>query len=134
GVVVDGVLTAVERVVGLGHLARQRRDQLRHGLGRLQLPVLAPALDAGADLRRGEVHDLAQAVLRVPGDAEGGNVTVHPRPVVLLVVVETVGVAGLAHVLVSLTYSGLRDIAAARLRPRTSISIGVPGSPAANGT
>ena len=41
-----------------------------------------------------EEHDLAERVLRVPGDAEGGGVAVDPGPVVLGVVLEVVGVVG----------------------------------------
>ena len=45
----------------------------------------------------GARDDFAELVLGVPGDAERGGVAVHARPVVLGVVLEVVGVAGLGH-------------------------------------
>ena len=54
-------------------------------------------LDLGADLGRLEEDDLAEGVLRVPGDPEGGLLAVDLRPVVLGVVLEIVGIALVGH-------------------------------------
>src|SRR5829696_3384581 len=58
---------------------------------------LAPA-DRLAGPRQVEEDDLAELVLRVPGDAERGGVAVDAGPVVLLVVLEVRRIAGLGQV------------------------------------
>ena len=72
-----------ERLVDLDDLARQGRDHVRDGLDRLDLGVGLVGLELGADRRGVEEDDLAQRVLRVPGDPEGGLAVLDARPVVL---------------------------------------------------
>ena len=60
-------------------------------LHRLDLGVGRVLGDLGADLGRLVEDDLAERVLRVPGDPEGGLVALDPRPVVLGVVLSSSG-------------------------------------------
>src|SRR5581483_2266784 len=54
-----------------------------------------------ADVRRLVVDELAERILAVPGDTQGGSVALHPRPVVLRVVLQIVWVALGRHVVTS---------------------------------
>src|SRR5207249_3867688 len=133
-VLVDLLRRVGERLVDLDDLARERRDDIGDRLHRLDLGVRLILADRLADLRRVEEHDLAELVLGVPGDAEGGRVALDARPVVLGVVLEIVRVAALGHGQVSFGgYSGFARTSAARALPRTSISIAVPGSARSGG-
>ena len=84
---VDGLL------VDLEHLAGERRDDVRDGLDRLDLAARLTLTHGRTDFWRLEVDELAERVLRVPGDAERRLVAVDARPVVLAVVPEIVGIA-----------------------------------------
>ena len=81
------------------------------------------------------VDELAEGVLRVPGDAEHGLVALHPRPVVLGVVAEIVRIGLGCGQLRSPCGRGVssRRARGARL-PRTSIVSSVPGAASAAGT
>ena len=92
-IVVDELGRVDDCLVDLAHLARQRRHDAGHRLDRLELAVLLPRGHLLADLRGQEHHDIAQRVLRVPGDAERRVVAVDARPVVGGVVEEVVRVA-----------------------------------------
>ena len=91
GLSASASLTAVD-------LARQRREHVGDRLHRLDLGVRLVLGDLRADVRRVEEHDLAERILRVPGDPEGGGVPVNPCPVVLGVVLQVVRIAGVGHV------------------------------------
>src|SRR3954447_25666507 len=86
-----------ERLIGLGDLARQRRDHVRDGLDRLDLGIGLVLLDLGAGGRRVEEDELAELVLGEPRDAERGGVALHACPVVLGVVKQAVWIFLVAH-------------------------------------
>ena len=85
--------------IDLDDLARQRSDHVGDGLDGLDLGVGLALAHGAAHGRELEEDDLAERVLRVPGDAErrflGGGV--DPRPVVLGVVEQVLRIAGLPH-------------------------------------
>src|SRR3712207_8016575 len=56
------------------HLPGERGDDVRDRLHGLDLRVGGVLAQGGSDLRRFVEDDLAQRVLRVPGDAEGGDI------------------------------------------------------------
>ena len=74
-------------------LAGERRDHLAHRLDGLHFAVALAPGERRPCLRRLEMDDLAERVLRVPGDPERGLVAVDSCPVVLGVVAKVVGVA-----------------------------------------
>ena len=92
-VVVDRLRLVDRLLVHLEDLARQRRDHVRDRLHRLDLAVGLVLDGRAADRRRLEVDELAERVLRPPGDAEHRLVTLDPRPVVLGVVLQVFRVA-----------------------------------------
>jgi hypothetical protein len=63
----------------------------------LTLPVRLARRHLRADAGRVEVDDLAERVLRVPGDAEDGLVAIQAHPVVLAVVPQIVGIDPFGH-------------------------------------
>ena len=69
-ILVHGLRLVDDLLVDLEHLARERRDQVRDRLHRLDLAVGRALRDLGALLGRLEVDELAERVLREPGDAE----------------------------------------------------------------
>ena len=93
GILVHGLGRVDHGLVHLEHLARERRDQVGHGLHRLDLAVRRVVRDRVADGRRLVVDELAERVLGEPGDAERRLVALDPGPVVLGVVQQIVGVA-----------------------------------------
>src|SRR3954447_20433558 len=97
GVLVYVLRSVAERLVRLGDLARERRDDVGHRFDRLHLGVRLILLDLRSDSGRVEEHELTQLVLGEPCDAERGGVAIHPRPVVLRVVQQSVWVFLAAH-------------------------------------
>ena len=128
GVLVDRLGLVAERLVDGDDLARQRRDHVGDRLDRLDLGVGLVLGHLRADLGRLEEHDLAERVLGVPGDPERRLIAVDPGPVVLGVVQQSSGIAGVGHRQDSFRYRGFGAITARLLLPLTSISKTSPGS------
>src|SRR5436309_477171 len=70
GVLVDGLGGVDDLVIHLEHLAGERSDHVGHGLDGLDLAVGGAGRDGGALGRLLVVHELAERVLREPGDPE----------------------------------------------------------------
>ena len=83
----DGLLVHLE------DLARERCDHVGDGLDRLDLAVRLVLDGRASDRGCLEVHELAEGVLRPPGDPEHRLVALDPRPVVLGVVLQILRVA-----------------------------------------
>ena len=64
--------------------------QLRHRLGRLHLTEGIAGVERASDHRRVDVHDVAECVLGVVGDADGGDITLDTNPFVVLGIAESV--------------------------------------------
>src|SRR5262249_37177250 len=84
GIVVDDSGFGHGRLVDFDDLARDRRIELGDRLDRLDGAELAVGVVHVSDLRELEVDDLSQLLLRVLGDADGSDLTVHPDPFVAL--------------------------------------------------
>ena len=93
GILVHGLGLVDHLLVDLEHLAGERRDDVRDGFHGLDFAVRRVPRDPRAFLRRLEVHELAERVRGEPGDPERRLVAVDPRPVVLAVVAQIVGIA-----------------------------------------
>jgi len=83
GILVDELGVVGEPLVDFDELSRERRVDVRHRLDRLDLGVGLILGELRADRGSIEVDDVAERVLRVPGDAEGRDIALDPRPVVL---------------------------------------------------
>src|SRR5436309_9123825 len=91
-ILVDGFRRLDNLLVDLDELPRERRDQVRDRLHRLDLAVGVVLADPDSFVGRLEVDELAERVLSEPRDSERRLVTLDPRPVVFRVVLEVVGV------------------------------------------
>ncbi len=80
GLAVDRFGLLGERAVDLGDLAADRRVQLRHRLDRLDRAEHVALGQLPADLRQLEVHDVAELLLRVVGDAHARVAAGELRP------------------------------------------------------
>jgi hypothetical protein len=92
-VLVDDLRLVDRLLIHLEHLARERGDDVGHRLHGLDLSARRALRHRRPDLWRLEVDELAERVLREPGDPERRLLALDPRPVVLGVVAEIVGVA-----------------------------------------
>ena len=90
-VAVDELGRAGQGVVGPGHLAGDRREQVAHGLDRLDDAEGRVAVEGLAGRRQLDEHDVAQLVGGELGDAHDGLVAVDADPLVLLGVAQVAG-------------------------------------------
>ena len=88
GILVDGFRLVLERRVHLDDFAGHRRVELGHGLHRLDRAERLPLLQLRADLRQLDVHDVAELLLRVVGDADLAAVAGELDPLVVFRVFE----------------------------------------------
>src|SRR5947199_2611330 len=91
-VLVHGLRLVDRLLIHVEHLSGERRDDVRDRLHRLDLPVGLVLGEVRSCLGRLEVDELAERVLREPGDSEDGLVALAPGPVVLGVVLPVGGV------------------------------------------
>src|SRR5919204_5469694 len=112
GILVHGLGRFDDLLVDLDHLARERRNQVGDGLDRLDLAVGRILRDRRPRFGWLEMDEFAERVLREPGDPERRLVAVDPRPVVLGVVLQLVGIG------LSWRHSGLPPACRSAFSPR----------------
>src|ERR1700722_413023 len=135
GVLVDRGWIIGEGIVDGDDLPGERRYDIRDGLDGLHLRIGSVLGERGADRWRVEEDDLAERVLGVPGDAERGHLRIFPidaRPIVLGVVKQVMGKAGLGHRRRS--YARWAPHARARRAMRWSVGRTLRGAPATSHT
>ena len=130
-ILVDRLGRVDRRLVHLEHLAGERRDHVGDRLHRLDLAVRRVLRHVRALRRRLEVDELAERVLREPGDPEHRLVAVDARPVVLAVVLQVVGIRlRSGHSALPLVDRFLDDARPARLAADVDRRARSPASPA----
>ena len=83
-----------DRLVDLHHLAGQRRIDVGGGLDAFHHGAGLAGGDLALQFRQFDEHQVAELLLRVVGDADGGDVAVQPHPFVFLGVAFVRALAG----------------------------------------
>src|SRR5262249_13213057 len=137
-----------QRLVGLDHLARDRRVELGDSLHGVDRAELVAALEPRAD--GGELHlgDLAELLLCVGGDSDADPLALEARPLVFLRVEQIVGYVVVGHGCLAAWWlqaaprrpargprtNGVSTMRAGAARPRITIWTSLPTAANGGGT